>query len=208
MNRERLGVSWPSLFLGEFLTVARMASNEKLKGHHNAIRNLGNGEKRTGSPVAYWIVGGGDDCPGLERLAESYGVAAEVNFCCLLDARELAAAYQPCAVSVGPVSGEGFGIGYLEASICAKPVVGSTIGGAAEAVVDGVTGFCTNFSSDNQLVKAVAKLLTDRKLADPMGRAGRRRVLRGFSPTVFAGDVQRLFTTAEVGPRPTTSGRR
>jgi glycosyltransferase involved in cell wall biosynthesis len=175
------------------LTVARLASNERLKGHDIVIRNLRAIESRAGTAVEYWIAGDGDDRRRLERLAQKCGVEAEVRFLGRLAPEDLVAAYQGCDLFVMPSRSEGFGVAYLEASACGKPVIGSTVGGAPEAVMDGVTGFCVNPDSDRELVDAVASLLIDRNLAEEMGHAGRRRVDEEFTLPRFERELQDLL---------------
>lgn len=76
---------------------------------------------------------------------------------------------------------EGFGIVFLEASACEKPIVSGRTGGAVEAVVDMQTGLLVDVSNDEEIIEAVEKLLTDRNLGRRLGRQGRERVVREFS---------------------------
>ncbi|MCZ7544628.1 MAG: glycosyltransferase family 4 protein [Anaerolineae bacterium] len=173
------------------LTVGRLAADERYKGHEMVIRNLDAITRRVGAPVAYWIAGDGDDRPRLERAAQRHGVADKVRFLGRVPDDQLAATYQACDVFVMPSvaaqrpdgswMGEGFGIVYLEASACGKPVVGSDTGGGVDAVEDGVTGFCIDPTSDAALVGAVARLLLEPGLARRMGEAGRQRVAAHFA---------------------------
>jgi phosphatidylinositol alpha-1,6-mannosyltransferase len=175
------------------LTVARMAGNERLKGQDMVIRSLRAIERRAGASVEYWIVGEGDDRRRLERLARTCGVGNAVRFLGRVTAQELVAAYQACEVFVMPSASEGFGIAYLEASACGKPVVGSTIGGAPEAIVHGITGFCVDPDSPEEFVESAGRLLADRELAQTMGQRGRRRVEAEFTHAIFQRNVMQLM---------------
>ncbi|HIE03839.1 MAG TPA: glycosyltransferase, partial [Candidatus Latescibacteria bacterium] len=70
---------------------------------------------------------------------------------------------------------EGFGIVFLEAGACAKPVIGGRSGGVEEAVVDGVTGLLADPRSTEEVADGVIQLLEDRELARRLGQEGRRR---------------------------------
>jgi phosphatidylinositol alpha-1,6-mannosyltransferase len=72
---------------------------------------------------------------------------------------------------------EGLGIVYLEASACAKPVVVGNSGGAADAVIDGVTGLLVDGNKVDQISDAICKLLDDQDKAKQMGLAGRGWVI-------------------------------
>ncbi|MBM4431615.1 MAG: glycosyltransferase family 4 protein, partial [Chloroflexi bacterium] len=117
---------------------------------------------------------------------------------------ELVSVYQGCDVFVMPSragrgpdgswAGEGFGIVYIEASACGKPVVGSNQGGAAEAVVDGTTGFAVDPTSIDAIAEAVCELLKDPALRQTIGEDGRRYVVENFSLPLFEQRVARLLT--------------
>ena len=94
---------------------------------------------------------------------------------------ELAALYRSCEVFVMPSGtqpangspvGEGFGRVYVEAALAGKPVVGSCLGGVAEAVSHGKTGFLVGPGSVDEAARAVTTLLSDAELAASMGGGG------------------------------------
>jgi phosphatidylinositol alpha-1,6-mannosyltransferase len=83
---------------------------------------------------------------------------------------------------------EGFGIVFLEAAACGVPQVAGASGGAAEAVVDGETGFVVHQPGDPDAVAAaLARLLDDPVRRAEMGVAARRRAESEFSYDVLAG---------------------
>lgn len=75
---------------------------------------------------------------------------------------------------------EGFGVIFLEAQACGRPVVAGRSGGAPEALVDGETGMLVDGASLSEVTDAVAGLLADRDRAREMGMAGRRFVEESF----------------------------
>lgn len=68
---------------------------------------------------------------------------------------------------------EGFGLVYLEAAAHGLPVVAHDVGGVADAVVDGVTGFLVPPDRPVQLAAAFEKLIHDPALRKKLGAAGR-----------------------------------
>lgn len=76
---------------------------------------------------------------------------------------------------------EGIPTVVLEAMACGVPVVVSDCGGVREAVTDGVEGFVVPKREPRAAAEALLRLSRDPALRAAMGRAGRDRVLAGFS---------------------------
>ena len=178
------------------LTVGTLVAR---KGQDSVIRALPALRERVGD-VTYVIVGLGPYQPELERLASALGVREHVVFAGRVPDRSLPEYYSRCDVFVMPSRDqhdtsdvEGFGMVYLEANACGRPVVGGASGGIADAVVDGVTGFLVEPHDGVGLVDVLARLLSDPALAERLGRAGRDRVVRQFSWTGTAERVQAII---------------
>jgi phosphatidylinositol alpha-1,6-mannosyltransferase len=94
----------------------------------------------------YRIIGEGTERDRLEALAADLGLATKVRFLGSLPqdqmVEELAASDLFVLVSsILPSSHEGFGIVYLEANAAGTPVLAARMGGAAEAVASGRSGY-------------------------------------------------------------------
>ena len=89
------------------------------------------------------IVGEGDALDDHRRLAAELGLAANVDFTGALDRSALVDVYNQASVVVLPslTEAESFGMTLIEAMACAKPVIGSRIGGIPYVIDDGVDGF-------------------------------------------------------------------
>lgn len=79
-----------------------------------------------------------------------------------------------------PVS-ELLGLVALEAMASGTPVVASRIGGLAEVVVDGETGFLVPPGDTEALAEGLARLLSDRRLAARLGANARDLVVQRFT---------------------------
>lgn len=85
---------------------------------------------------------------------------------------------------------EGFGIVFLEAAAAGTPQVGGDSGGAAEAVLDGVTGLVVRRPEEPaEVAEALAKLLADGGLRRRMGEAARMRAVEEYDYGVLAGKL-------------------
>jgi N-acetyl-alpha-D-glucosaminyl L-malate synthase BshA len=76
---------------------------------------------------------------------------------------------------------ESFGMGVLETMSFAKPVVATRVGGIAELVMDGRTGFLKDLGDVKGMARAVHKLANDPDLAAQMGAAAKARATECFS---------------------------
>lgn len=82
------------------------------------------------------------------------------------------------SATVGP---ESFGFSVVEAMAMEKPVLVHALGGPAETVLDGVTGWHVRTPSVEALRAGLLRALADRPRWAEMGAAGRRRALERYS---------------------------
>jgi glycosyltransferase involved in cell wall biosynthesis len=83
-------------------------------------------------------------------------------------------------VFVLPSRAETFGIAAVEAAAAALPVVVTNVGGLADLVIDGTTGFAIEPDDGDGLIAALRRLEADPELRRSMGRAARHRAEREF----------------------------
>lgn len=175
------------------LTVARLAASEQYKGMETVVRALPTVLKVV--PDTYYVVvGDGNDRLQLERLAQQIGVAGHVLFTGVKIGDELASYYEACDIFVMPSRKEGFGVVFLEAMACSKPVIGGNHGGTPEVVIDGATGFLVEYGDVNALADRIIRLLHDPKLCRRIGEAGRRRVEENYTFEHFRRRLVQLLT--------------
>jgi len=84
-------------------------------------------------------------------------------------------------VFVMPSRTDSFGIVYLEAWLCGKPVIGARAGGVPEVIRDRWDGFLVSFGDTAHLASRIAVLLEDRVLARGFGLRGKDKVLAGLT---------------------------
>jgi phosphatidylinositol alpha-1,6-mannosyltransferase len=108
--------------------------------------------------------------------------------------------YNACDVFVMPnreIDGdnEGFGMVYLEAAACGKPVIGGKDGGTGSAIQDEVTGLRVDGSNSRELENALLRLLTNNKYAKRMGALALARANREFGWDHVARMTEYLWET-------------
>jgi phosphatidyl-myo-inositol dimannoside synthase len=174
------------------LTVGRWLASERYKGMDTLISALPRLLPRW-PELQLALVGEGDDRAWLADLAEQCGVESHVHFLSGLSYQELASCYSACEIFALPSLAEGFGLVYLEAMACGKPVIGGAHGGAPEVVVDGVTGYLVHHGDAVQLATSIETLLANPALARDMGARGRERVDHEFRFNIFAKSLKKIL---------------
>jgi phosphatidylinositol alpha-1,6-mannosyltransferase len=92
-----------------------------------------------------------------------------------------------CRNRWGGLEQEGFGIVFGEAAACAVPQIAGDSGGAAEAVVNGVTGHVMRKPDDvNAVAQRLEQLLSDPVAHRAMAMASRARAVAEFDYSVLA----------------------
>jgi glycosyltransferase involved in cell wall biosynthesis len=104
----------------------------------------------------------------------------KVNLCDALDVFAL------------PSTSDSFGIAYLEAWMCRKPVIGCSIGSTACVIQDGLDGLLVNPGDAEDLAKAIRALLSDPDRRTRMGERGFAKTLANFTWTKVADQFERF----------------
>jgi glycosyltransferase involved in cell wall biosynthesis len=91
-------------------------------------------------------------------------------------ATEKAAALDACSLFAMPSLHETFGIGYLEAWLHEKPVIGGDIAPLREVIANGTDGFVVPQKIED-IASAIVALLDDADLRRHMGQAGHAKLL-------------------------------
>lgn len=170
------------------LIVARMASEERGKGHEHLIRAWP--AVREAVPGAeLWIVGGGDDREYLEAQARTLGLDGAVRFFGRVSDARLRELYSQARLFAMPSSQEGFGLVYAEAMWHGLPCIGSTRDAAGQVIADGETGILVPYGDLPALTGALIRLLEDPQLASRMGRAATEYARRQFTYERFRQDL-------------------
>ena len=159
----------------------------KRKGHRNIVQALPKVLEKVPEAV-YLIVGEGTEEDELRQLARHCGVEHQVIFAGSVSPEELPLYYNTGDVFIMTSREieeegdfEGFGIVFLEANACGKPVIGGNSGGVKDAIVEGETGLLIDPLNPAKIAAALIRLLTEKSLAGRLGKKGRERVEKELS---------------------------
>lgn len=134
--------------------------------------------KRSGFDFLVQIVGDGPLRGPLKQQAQVLGVANCIEF---IDHSDNIPGILADATFLAHTSdSEGCPNAVMEAMSCGRAVVATDAGDIPSLVEDGKTGFVVPRGDDATLVERMVKLVTDRKLCQCMGEAGRAKAEREF----------------------------
>jgi glycosyltransferase involved in cell wall biosynthesis len=88
---------------------------------------------------------------------------------------------------------EGVPLTLIEASQAGLPIVSTDVGSVSDIVINGVTGFLTEVSSEG-LIQGISRLLEEPKLRHSFGKAGEQRARDFFSSHSMVEHHQRLYS--------------
>jgi glycosyltransferase involved in cell wall biosynthesis len=82
---------------------------------------------------------------------------------------------------IHPSFEDGMGVVVIEACACGIPVIASRVGGIADIVQDGLSGYLVKPGDSINLARHIVALLDDHDQARHFGRTGREIVMEKFS---------------------------
>jgi glycosyltransferase involved in cell wall biosynthesis len=96
-------------------------------------------------------------------------------------------------VFVLPSQNESFGLVFLEAWSCKKPVVGASIGAVRHVIQDGVDGLLMEINDHQSLASQLIKLLNDKALRTSMGENGFNKVRNNYTWDVIVARLRQCY---------------
>ena len=157
------------------LTVGKLIPR---KGHDLVIYALAKIKDKYPN-VKYLIVGDGKHEGFLKKLVKDLELGKQVEFLGRVNDTDIIKYFHLCDIYVHTpklstdLKFEGFGIVYLEAGACGKPIVAAAAGGVRDAVVDGQTGLIAKNEDIDDIANKISQLLDNDSLRQQMGEAGK-----------------------------------
>lgn len=143
-----------------------------------------------GIPARCLLIGDGTERPQVEARARALLPAGHVHITGFQ--QDVLPWMVGCDVMALVSQAEAFSIAALEAMVCGKPLVLSEVGGAAEQVVPGETGYLYPVGDIPALADALGRL-ADPVVARRLGGHGRQRVAAQFSQELMVQGYARLL---------------
>lgn len=140
------------------LTVGRLAEQKRYKGYDQVLEALPQVLKVF--PDLRYIIGGkGKDRPRIEQIISRLKLEPWVIFAGFIPDAELADYYNLSDVLAMPSKREGFGIVFIEALACGRPVIGGTLDGAVDALDGGRLGALVDPDNIDEIAQTIIQIL-------------------------------------------------
>jgi glycosyltransferase involved in cell wall biosynthesis len=183
---------------GKFV-VATLGNIRKVKGHDVVLRAAASVVREI--PRASFVIAGEvlepDYFKELQELVRELNLTDHFSFVSgVTDIREFLSTVD---IFVLPSRSEGFSNASIEAMAASLPVVATDVGGNAEAVKNGVSGFIVPSENVSALSAAILRLLSDPSKAKEMGDAGRRIVVEKFTIDAMMHQITDVYSSLLEG---------
>jgi glycosyltransferase involved in cell wall biosynthesis len=177
-DRFRPADSRPSSPVLRVVTVARL---NPAKGYQHALPAMAMLRDR-GVDFRYSIVGSGPYESEIRSLVERHALVDRVSVLGSRSSEEVADILRDSDVFVLPTAGlgEGTPAAVCEAMSAGLPIVATEVGGLADMVEEGVSGFLVRPGDARALFDAVVRLSSDPGLRARMGAAARRKAVAEY----------------------------
>lgn len=96
-------------------------------------------------------------------------------------------------IFVLPSGEESFGIAFIEAWACGKPVIGARIGAIPSVIEEGRDGLLVTYQDADDLARAILELLADPRRREALGQAGRRKVEERYTWEKVTARLRELY---------------
>ena len=158
------------------------------KGHMLAIKSLKNLIKKN-SKIKYLIAGTGD--LSYQKKLKNYVIKSNLDnyvyFLGYINEEEKNNLYNLCDIFLmtslptnSKGDSEGFGITFLEANACGKPVIGTDVGGISDAIKNGFNGFLIKPNDPNELEKILIGIIKNKKLYKSLSENSINHIKKNF----------------------------
>jgi glycosyltransferase involved in cell wall biosynthesis len=164
--------------------------NFEIKGHDCFIQAASH-VLREMPDANFLLLGDGRLRDKYEEMARGLAIREKVHF--LGKRGDVPAMLAELTVSVLSSTSEGLSNVLLESMAAARPVVATRVGGNAEVVIDGTTGYLVPPGDPERLAAGILAVLRRPDKAGELGAAGQRRVHDHFSVTAMARSYEHLY---------------
>lgn len=145
------------------------------------------------------ILAGGATAYSRSILAKKISMLKRVVSIDDFDEREKVSLYRSSDIVCVPSIVESFGIVYLEAWMCEKPVVACRIGAVCSLIKEGEDGLLVKYGNVEELANVLLELLKNRNLRIKLGRRGKEKVMKNYTWDIITEKIRNAYLGIKNG---------
>ncbi|MBI4802649.1 MAG: glycosyltransferase family 4 protein [Elusimicrobia bacterium] len=176
-----------------FLFVGRLSPEKRIKEFVETWAEVFL-EERVKPRMRLVIVGKGPESENIRKAVNDLGVSETVTLAGARD--DLKPYYGAADVFVLPSISEGLSNSMLEAMACGDAIMAGRVGGAREAVVEGVNGCLFDPQSRQEIKACIKKLMSDKTMPLKMGEKSREIAVNKYSMAKVTEELLKIYEEA------------
>lgn len=187
---ERYGINKEQKIL---FTLARLSSSEQYKGYDKIIEIIPLLIEKY--PDLIYLIGGKADDEENQRIQDKINdlsISKNVNLLGYIEEEELTDHYLLSDIFVMPSTGEGFGIAFIEASACGRPVLAGNADGSSQAIKMGETGLLCDTENHLDILDKLNELISFQYAAKEI----QQTTIKNYSFKDYSQVIKRLIIDA------------
>lgn len=102
-------------------------------------------------------------------------------------------AFDACDIFAMPSRSDAFGISYLEAWVCGKPVIGARAGATCDVIHDSIDGFLVEFGDEEELAQKILYLMDHPEIRESLGNNGKKYLLNNYTWSSIINKVDSIY---------------
>jgi len=173
------------------ITVSRLVKRKGIQYLLQAIAELR--RELINFQIKLLIVGDGNYRKVLEGLTAKLRLKDNVTFYGICPNDKLPELYNSTDIFILPSLTESFGQAIGEAMACELPIIGTTVGGIPEVVIDGENGILVQHQNVPELKLALHNLATNPELRTKMKQKNARRIKNHFNWQITAKQYREIY---------------
>jgi glycosyltransferase involved in cell wall biosynthesis len=200
INLEKFNKKQVSKKSNEQKIILSVGNLKNRKGFHVSVPAVMEVMKKIPNLI-YYIVGSKPDNDYLEEIKKNIrdnGLENKIILLENLSDNELLNLYYKCdiflltPIVVNKNKFEGFGLVYLEANACGKPVIGTKGCGAEDAIKNNQTGLLVDQNNIHETAEALIKILSNKDMAERFEKNGLKWVKK-FNWSIIADKYKKYY---------------
>lgn len=145
----------------------------------------------------YLLIAGSGDEYAAELKAYCNKLSANINgrikWKINFPVQEKAALFNALDILVLPSSNESFGIVFLEAWICKKPVIGTATGAVKDVIEKNADGLIMEIDDVESLSNKLIMLIEDKGMRESMGKKGYEKVINNYTWDIITSRLRQCY---------------